>query len=140
LAILRLTQEIRRPLQDVFDTVVDAGHFASWNPTIKASRPLTPGEPAEGSRFEWELRGFGTVHQELQEFERNLQVRIVPDTKSIAGGHRFTFTDLGGRTRVEHELEMTPKGLFKLMSPMMRMIGKRNLRATADALKRHLES
>jgi len=28
--------------------------------------------------------------------------------KSIAGGHRFIFTDLGSQTRVEHELEMTP--------------------------------
>jgi hypothetical protein len=34
---------------------------------------------------------------------------------------------------------MTPKGLFKLMAPMMTMTGRRNLRATAAALQRHLE-
>jgi uncharacterized protein YndB with AHSA1/START domain len=139
LAILRLTQVISRPVKDVFDTVIDAGTFASWNPTIKSSLQITPGEIGEGTRFEWELRGFWTVPQELQEFERDRRVRIVPDMKSIAGGHRFIFTDLGSQTRVEHELEMTPWGLFKLMAPMMTFTGRRNLRATAAALQRHLE-
>jgi uncharacterized protein YndB with AHSA1/START domain len=138
-ATLRLTQVIGRPVVDVFDAVIEAGTFASWNPTIKSSRQVTPGEIGEGTRFEWELRGFGRVLQELREFERDRRVRIVPDIKSIAGGHRFTFTDLGSRTRVEHELEMTPKGLFKLIAPMMTIMGRRNLRATASALQRHLE-
>jgi hypothetical protein len=72
-------------------------------------------------------------------FERDRRVRIVPDTKSIAGGHRFTFTDMGTQTRVDHELEMTPKGAFKVLSPVMTMVGRRNLRATAAALQRHVE-
>jgi hypothetical protein len=63
----------------------------------------------------------------------------VPHVKSIAGGHRFTFTDLGAETRVDHELEMTPKGVFKLMGPMMTVTGRRNLRAAAAALQQHLE-
>jgi uncharacterized protein YndB with AHSA1/START domain len=96
-AILKLTQVIERPVADVFRTVADGGDFASWNPTIKRSRQLTTGEIGKGTRFEWQLRGFGKVEQELQEFDRDRRVRIVPDMKSIAGGHRFTFTDLGPR-------------------------------------------
>jgi hypothetical protein len=34
---------------------------------------------------------------------------------------------------------MIPKGVFKLMAPMMKRTGRMNLRATADALKRYLE-
>jgi Polyketide cyclase / dehydrase and lipid transport len=136
---MRMTQVIGRPVADVFGTVIDAGNFASWNPTIKASRQLTPGAVLEGSQFEWELRGFGKVRQELQEFDRNRRVRIVPHSKAISGGHRFTFTELETGTRVDHELEMTPKGLFRLMAPMMAMAGRRNLAATAAALQRHLE-
>jgi hypothetical protein len=72
---------------------------------------LTPGEPREGSQFEWELPGFGRkVRQELREFERDRRVRIVPDIRSISGGHRFTFTEVGEGTRVDHELEMTSRG------------------------------
>ena len=140
MAILKLTQVINRPAERVFATIVDAGHFVDWNPTIKGSRQLTSGPPGEGSRFEWDLAGFGTVEQELQEFEPNRRVRIVPHIRTLAGGHRFTLTPDGTGTRVDHELEMIPKGWFMLMGPMMAMMGRRNLRATADALKRHVET
>jgi hypothetical protein len=125
---------------EVFGVIVHGGDFASWNPTIRASRQISAGEIGNGSTFEWDLKGFGPVGQELQEFEPNKQVRIVPHSKAIAGGHRFILTDEGGRTRVDHELEMIPKGMFKLMSPMMMRVGRKNLAATADALKRHVEA
>ncbi|HET8525551.1 MAG TPA: SRPBCC family protein [Actinomycetota bacterium] len=138
MAILRLTQEIDRPVQDVFAIVIQGGDFANWNPTITASRQLTPDPIGEGTRFEWKLRGFGNVEQELQEFEPNRRVRIVPHHRSLAGGHRFSFTDLGSRTRIEHELEMVPKGVFKVMSPFMTSAGRKNLQATVDALDARL--
>jgi hypothetical protein len=34
---------------------------------------------------------------------------------------------------------MTPKGLSKVFSPFMRMLGTKNFRDTADALERYLE-
>jgi len=139
MATVTLTQVIRRPVDEVFDVVVDAGNFADWNPTIRASRRLDEGAIGEGSRFEWDLRGFGTVVQELREFRRPEQVRIVPHIKQLEGGHRFRLTPRGGETRLDHELEMTPRGVFKLFTPMMKMIGRKNLRDTARALQAHLE-
>ena len=139
MATVTLTQVIRRPVDEVFDVVVDAGNFADWNPTIRASRQLNQGEIGEGSRFEWDLRGFGTVVQELREFRRPEQVRIVPHIKQLEGGHRFRLTPRGGETRLDHELEMTPRDVFKLFTPMMKMIGRKNLRDTARALQAHLE-
>jgi hypothetical protein len=37
-------------------------------------------------------------------------------------------------TRVDHELEMIAQGYFKVFSPMMGMIGRKNLRGTARNL------
>ena len=138
--VIRQTQTIKRSVAEVFATVVDGARFADWNPTVKRSRQLTPGEPGEGTQFEWRLRGFGNVRQELQEFERDRRVRIVPHMRSMGGGHRFTFTDHGGETQIDHELEMTPKGAFKVFTPMMGMIGRKNLRDTTTALEAHLQS
>jgi uncharacterized protein YndB with AHSA1/START domain len=140
MAVLRLTQVIDRSPAEVFDVVSRAGDFATWNPTIRASRQLSPGPIGTGTKVEWDLRGFGKVEQELQEFEPNHRVRIVPHLRQLSGGHRFTLTAVGESTRVDHELEMTPKSLFKLMGPMMTMMGRRNLRATADALKVRAET
>ena len=81
---------------------------------------------------------FKVVH-ELREFDRNKQVRLVPNFKLLRGGHRFIFTAEGAKTRVDHELEMTPKGVFKIFIPLMGMMGKKNLRDTANALQRYLE-
>jgi uncharacterized protein YndB with AHSA1/START domain len=139
MAILTRTQIIKAPVGEVFGTVVDGSNFAGWNPTIRSSRRLNEGEIGEGTRFEWDLRGFGKVVQELREFDRNKQVRIVPHIKMLSGGHRFRFTPQGDATRIDHELEMTPKGPFRLFAPIMGMIGRKNLRDTANALQIHLE-
>ena len=96
------------------------------------------GPSGDGTRFEWELRGFGRVVQELAEFERNRRVRIVPHLTSLKGGHRFTFTSVAEGTRIDHELEMVPQGVFRLMGPVTAMIGRRNLRETAAALEKRL--
>jgi hypothetical protein len=34
---------------------------------------------------------------------------------------------------------MNPKGLFRLFAPLMGIIGRKNLRDTANALQSHLE-
>jgi Polyketide cyclase / dehydrase and lipid transport len=58
-ALITQTQVIDAPIDRVFDTVIDVGNYAAWNPTITASRRLDEGELRDGSRFEWQLKGFG---------------------------------------------------------------------------------
>jgi uncharacterized protein YndB with AHSA1/START domain len=139
MALITRTQVIKKPVEEVFGVVADGGTFAAWNPTIRASRRLDDGAIGNGARFEGDLRGFGRVVQEFQEFEPNAQVRIVPHIQTLEGGHRFRFTPNGAETRIDHELEMTPKGAFKLFAPMMGMIGRKNIRDTANALQSYLE-
>ena len=140
MAIVTLTQIINRPPEEVFAAVIDVAGFPKWNPTVKSARKLSEGEIGEGTRFEFEVRGFGKVALELREFERNRRVRLVPRIRSFTGGHRFVFTPQGAHARVDHELEMTPKGLFSIFAPMMGMMGRKNLRDTANALKAYLEA
>ena len=139
MAVQKLTQVIRKPVEEVFGTVIDVANFPRWNPTTPSARKLTAGATGEGTQFELEIKGFGKVLQELQEFRPNQQVRIVPHFKVLTGGHRFIFTSDRNGTRVDHELEMTPKGVFKIFIPIMGMMGKKNLRDTANALQRYLE-
>jgi hypothetical protein len=62
-----------------------------------------------------------------------------PSSRMLEGGHRWIFTDLGtGTNRIDHELELRPKGVFKLMGPMLRANGKKTVQQTAHALERHL--
>jgi uncharacterized protein YndB with AHSA1/START domain len=139
MAIVKLTQFIRRPVEDVFRMVIDVANFPRWNPTTPSARKLTTGATGEGTQFELEIKGFGKVVQELREFRPNQQVRLVPRFKVLTGGHRFLFAAEGNGTRVDHELEMVPVGFFKIFAPVMGMIGRKNLRGTAKALQDFLE-
>ena len=139
MAIQKLTQVIDRPIGDVFSTIIDVANFPRWNSATPNARKLTPGGIGEGSQFELEIKGLGKVLQELREFKPNKQVRIVPKMKMMAGGHRFILIAEGNQTRIDHELEMTPKGVFKIFIPLIGMMGKKNLRDTANALQRYLE-
>ena len=139
MAIKKLTQVIDRTIGEVFSTIIDVANFPRWNPTTPNARKLTPGGTGEGTQFELEIKGLGKVLQELREFRPNKQVRLVSNMKMVAGGHRFILTAEGNQTRIDHELEMTPKGVFKIFIPLIGMMGKKNLRDTANALQRYLE-
>jgi uncharacterized protein YndB with AHSA1/START domain len=139
MAVFTRTQVINKPVEQVFNTVIDVVHFPKWNPTTKSARQLTEGKIGQGTKFELEIKGYGKTLQELQEFEVNKRVRLVPHINAMEGGHRFLFTAQGNQTRVDHELEMTPKKFFKLLTPIVGMIGRKNLRDTARALQDYLE-
>jgi hypothetical protein len=140
MAVLTRTQVIRKPIAVVFDAVIHVEDFPKWNPTTKGARKLTAGEIGLGTTFELDIKGFGKTLQHVGEFEPNKRFRIVPEIKSLGGGHRFLFTAQGDATRIDHELEMTAKGAFKLFAPLMGMVGRKNLRDTANALQRYIES
>jgi uncharacterized protein YndB with AHSA1/START domain len=139
MATLRLSQVIDRPAADVFLAIIDLESFPRWNPTTKSAKKLSTGETGEGTTFELAIHGFGTTIQELRGFERDRRVTLVPHIKALSGGHTFVLTPQGGRTRLDHELEMTPRGALKVFGPIVRFVGRRNLRQTASALKEWLE-
>jgi len=93
--MIKLTQIIQKPVAEVFQIVVDVAQFPQWNPTTRSARKLSEGETGEGARFELEIKGFGKTLQELQEFKKNEQVRLVPHIKAMKGGHRFFFHGSG---------------------------------------------
>ena len=138
--LARLSQTINRPVEQVFQTVTDITAFPKWNPTTKSARRLTPGKMGNGTRFEMSITGFGKQELILEEYQENRQVRLVPVSNLIGGGHRFMFTTDGDGTRIDHELEMVPKGVFKVFSPLMGMMSRRNLRDTAAALETYLQN
>src|SRR5438552_18970809 len=119
MAVFKRSQVIARPAENVFSAVVDLERFPDWNPTTKSARKLAAGEIGEGTRFELEIKGFGKTIQELHEFELNRRVRLVPEIKLLGGGHRFRFSEVDAKTRVDHELEMVPRGSFKLLTPLI---------------------
>ena len=115
-----ISQTVGRPVDEVFATAVALDKFPSWSPRNPRAKKLTPGEIGEGTQFQMGIKGFGKVTNELHEFEPNRRIMVAPLISMFDGGHRWIFTDLeNGTTRIDHELEMRPKGVFKLMGLML---------------------
>jgi hypothetical protein len=79
MALFTRTQVIDAPVDAVFAVIIDGGNFAAWSPTIRSSRRLDVGEIGDGSRFEWNLRGFGRVElgrEKLRDTANALQAHI----------------------------------------------------------------
>jgi hypothetical protein len=139
--IYKTSQTIKAPIEKVFTTIIEIENFPKWNPTTAITRKISKGETGQGSEFEMKIRGFGMVKQTLDEFIPNKQVMIVPHIKMLGGGHRFIFKKLSNdETQIDHEMIMIPKGIFKLFSPMMKSMGKKNVNALASCLQKHLEN
>ena len=136
--IAKLSQKINQPVETVFQTVTDVTSFPQWNPTTRTARRLTQEPTGNGTRFEMSITGFGKQELIIEEYQENKQVRLVPVSNMFDGGHRFVFYAEGNATRIEHELEMNAKGLFKLLTPLMGLMSGKNLRDTALALETHL--
>lgn len=142
-ATFTMSQTITRPVGEVFATAVSLDEFPRWSPRNPWATKLTPGQIGEGTQFQMGIKGFGKVTNELREFQASKRVVVVPLIKMFDGGHRWIFTDLGdGSTRIDHELEMRPKGVYRLMGPLLRANGKKTVRETAAArsLRERLES
>ena len=135
-----LTQTIARPVADVFAIITDITTFPDWNPTTVSAVKITDGPIGEGTRYRMAIRGFSEQELELQEFEDQRHVRLVPFSKMVGGGHRFALRSQGGGTRIDHELVMELKGVYRVMQPFLGPLSRKNLNETATALKRYLES
>jgi hypothetical protein len=132
-----MSQTIRRPVGEVFETVIRIDEFPKWSPRNPSAKKLSEGPITDGTRFQLGIKGFGKVTMELREFIDGKRVMVTPLSRMW---HRWTFSDDGnGGTRIEHELEMRVKGAFKPMAPMIRANGKKNLLETTAALKSYLE-
>jgi hypothetical protein len=43
MALIRRSQVINAPVDEVFDVIADGASFAAWNPAVRSSRRLDPG-------------------------------------------------------------------------------------------------
>jgi Polyketide cyclase / dehydrase and lipid transport len=136
-----MRQTIGRPVAEVFDTVIRLDEFPKWSPRNPSGKKLTDGAIGDGTRFELGIKRFGKVTMELREFVADKRVMVTPLSRIFEGGHRWSFSDDGdGGTRIDHELEMRVKGVFRPMAPLIKANGKKNLLDTTAALQRYLET
>lgn len=142
--MVQITGEImiKRPVEDVFDLVADARNEPRYNPIILRSEQLTDGPIGVGTRFRDESRSLGRRIQIFIEHTTYERPHRLTSAIQMAGANidgTLTFDPVAKGTRMRWCWEVESKGVFKLLSPLVGRLGRRQEERTWAGLKRYLE-
>jgi hypothetical protein len=134
---------IHRPVHEVFDFVADERNEPRYNPRIRRAEKLSLGPIGSGARFRAEAVTLGrttamTIEYTAYERPRRLGSSIRMPAADIAGTLRFDPVPDG--TRMAWSWVVRPRGLYRLLTPVIDRMGRRQERENWSALKRFLEA
>jgi hypothetical protein len=133
---------IERPIEEVFDFVADERNEPRYNSNMRRSEKIGEGPIGVGTRFRAEIMSRGRPVEMLTEFTaydrpRHLALRATLSTMEIEGS--LSFEPVPEGTRMRWSWTVKPRGLLRLMAPVVGRIGRRQERAIWRGLKRLLE-
>jgi Polyketide cyclase / dehydrase and lipid transport len=142
LAIITGEIVIGRPVEVVFDFVADQRNELKYNPRLLRSAKVTAGPVGEGTRFAASIRSMGRPLDmviEVTRYHRPVRFDSVTTMSSARIGGTLTFEPDPAGTRMRWSWQVSPEGPFKLLTPVIAVMGKRQERAIWTSLKRYLE-
>ncbi|HEX5857110.1 MAG TPA: SRPBCC family protein [Microbacterium sp.] len=139
-----LTRTVRAGIQDVFDRLADIEGYNEWMPRkgsmLRRTRQTSPGAPGLGTTFLDETTA-GPTPGEISEFEPPHTLVFHWWDRSKAGrlrlegwpGYRLD-EEHDGSTVVRHSARLETHGAYRLATPLLRRIAKKERTATLEAL------
>jgi uncharacterized protein YndB with AHSA1/START domain len=144
---VEIDEVIARPIEEVFERATDLSQYADWMPhngVFKNCSDISEGPVRLGTTYLDQGR-MGSFRGEVSEFERPSRV-VFKETLHwfgalvVAARIEYDFSPDPRGTAVHHVGESELHGIFRLMRPMVAVIGRGERRRTVTALKRSLES
>jgi uncharacterized membrane protein len=133
---------IDRPVQMVFDFILDGANNPLWRPSVVDIKPLAEKPYGIGSAFKQGLKGPGgriDGDYQITEYKPNqiIEFQVIAGPARPTGTYHFETDERS--TTVTFVLDFQPKGLAKLMNPMIQSSMQSEV-ATLANLKSYLES
>ena len=139
---MHLSQDINRPVETVFDYFSDCRNETQWNPFVKTIDKIGDGPIGLDARFRGDYPGVGSAEFAISVYEFPHRVgfqgafppmafEMLATCRTLPGGQGTHFDFVG---------EFQPRGIFKLLSPLMAIKMRRDFATRGVALKRALES
>ena len=134
---------IRRPVEEVFDFVVDECNEPKYNPAMTSSTMTTPGPIGIGTRFaavHRSRRGPLNMTVEITDYQRPHRLA---STTTMPGSNvhgMLTFEQAATGTRMRWDWDVHVEALPKIAAPLVKVIGSHQERVCWEALKRYLEN
>ena len=134
---------IHRPVEEVFDFVADERNEPRYNPRMLHAEQISAGPVGLGTRFSAEMRSTGrtvrmTIENTGYERPRRLAVKTHLSNMDIEGN--LSFDPVAEGTRMRWLWNLEPHGAFRLMTPLIARMGRRQEQTIWNSLKQVLEA
>ena len=144
---VEIDEVIARPIEQVFERATDLSQYADWMPhtgVFRKCSDVSEGPVRLGTTYLDQGR-MGSFRGEISEFERPSRVVYKETlrwfgTPVVVGRIEYEFSPDPRGTAVHHVAESELHGIFRLMRPMVAVIGRGERQRTVTALRRSLES
>jgi hypothetical protein len=141
--VIRARGQIRieRPSEQVFDFLADLSNEPQFNSDASDIIKVTEGEIGLGTRYTESVKPLGFFEVLIHEYDRPRLLGF--DARNARADIRvvFAFTEVDGATDMTAELEMSPKGAFRLTTPLLGPMMRRTMqKQRGPNIKRAVES
>lgn len=130
---------IDAPISEVFDYLADARNEPEWLPgasgvELSSSEPIGP-----GSTFVGAYARAGTVRVVITTFDRPHRLTLHGEAKGMSFDDAIELADDGTGTQLRAVMRTQPKGLFRLVAPLMGRVISRQFQDNWEHLRQVLE-
>ncbi len=133
---------INRPAEEVFDFVADEWNEPRYNSKMRRAELISDGPIGVGTRFRAETTSMGRTVQmviEFTGFERPRRIQETVHMSSMDLQGAVTFDPVPEATRMRWSWDVQPRGILKLMRPLVARMGRRQEQRIWTSLKHLLE-
>lgn len=134
---------INRPVEEVFDFLADGRNEPQYNPHMLCAEQVPAGPIGCGTQFRTEVTARGRSMEMVYEITayqhpQRLAMRTIKAAVDVQSTE--TFEAVPGGTLVRWMWEMEPRGVFKLLAPLVSRIMGQRLDTVLTNIKRLLEA
>ena len=134
---------IHRPVDEVFDFVADERNEPRFNPQMRRAEQTSAGPIGVGTTFCAESMSRGQPVEmtiTFTDYERSRRLTSSTHLSNMDIQGTLTFDPVPEGTRMRWFWELKSRGMLKLMTPVVALIGRRQERSIWTGLKRYLEA
>ena len=133
---------IHRPVEEVFDFVADERNEPHYNPRMLRAEKITDGPVGPGTRFLAELETMGhtmPMTVEFTNYDRPRRVTSCTRSSMMTTVGTLTFVPIADGTRMRWSWDVRPRGIRRVLDPLVGCLGRRQEQNIWGSLKRLLE-
>jgi uncharacterized protein YndB with AHSA1/START domain len=134
---------IGRPVKVVFDYVADQTNEPRYNPNMVRAEKATAGPIGKGTRFRSAVGSAKRSVEMLIEYTGYDRPRLLASTTTMKQAdidYTLMFEPVAAGTRMQWAGQVKPKGVLRLLGPLITWIGVRREQRIWASLKTHLEN